>query len=168
MQTEAARPLFEAVYGPDVEFAATADADGDIIGAIKQAAYQLQAAEVAEAAVATALATICTSSEPQTVSVDLADVGEAVEQPLDALLKAWRAVWADKREVDARLAATTEALREEQAAADQLRDVLAERQTPQQVRRYSPSLFSSVLQHGLGMRLTGYTGERIACPYNSW
>ena len=124
MQTEAGQALFTAVYGPDVELAPT-NADVDIVGSMKQAVYQLSEFERAEAAIAVALATIC-ACEPEAIVLDTAAVGEAVQEPLEALIKMWRSVWRDVRDADARVAAAEQALVEEQSAAQHMRDVMAE------------------------------------------
>jgi hypothetical protein len=80
---EAIKPLFPAVYGPDVYVDLDGEsADHELDSVLKQALFQLQNADKSEAAVASAIATLVISDDPVNVSVDMRGVSEAVEEQL--------------------------------------------------------------------------------------
>ena len=83
MQVDAIKPLFPAVYGPDVSVDLHGpDADYELDSVLKQAHFQLANADRSEQALAGALATLLITDDPANVCVDMSDVSEAVEEQL--------------------------------------------------------------------------------------
>jgi hypothetical protein len=95
MQVQDIEPLFPAVYGPDVHVdLAGPDAGYELSSVLKQAHCQLASADSSEAALVHALATIVVAEDAANVRVDTGQVSEALEEPLRALVDAWRGAWA--------------------------------------------------------------------------
>lgn len=78
------RPLFPAVYDADVDISLEGEAgEHELLGVLKQAAFQLSSTDAADKALATALATLVIAEDPSSVVVDASGISEALEEPFN-------------------------------------------------------------------------------------
>ena len=87
LQVDHIKPLFPAVYDADVEISLEGEeGEQELLGVLKQAAFQLSSTDVADKALATALATLAIAEDPATVVVDASGISEALEEPFNVCL----------------------------------------------------------------------------------